>query len=593
MPTLCEIKTTDWLRGIAMPLIGAILNESESLPDAAFDILPLAYQSGEGADRANEIFRRLCEKPYEGDALAPYSYVKPRAAMRYYSISHADAALRYITTYLARQMKALNEKRKIPALTLMQYGEIVSLCLFSYEETKKPQLLALAERWIKIGFDYSSYFNAFPHTEPMRRAMPPEQTARILAGINDMQYSSASEIDVYTQNTLTARGDIAAMGLRASAYRCIISGMKKDSDAAELGYAKLMKHHGAAITFTSDMHLAGREPSRLIWINAACETIRSLLDIVRINPMSASAGDLMDAAERIAVNLLPSAVRDGFVQEAQRVNQISCVYDRRAAYSLDGTAVMYKKISAQIETAAAIAGALSHFASNAWLVADGALILNFPVASVKTSFVGISFAAELETDYPLGCNTKLAITVSSQLRLDLLVRIPGFSRKTRIIRVNGELIEDTHNSYAVISREWHTGDVVEIMFPNELRLEKTGASSASYFAGPVLLALPLTEKQSLSPDGSSMELTSDDKWAYGIRGDSAPTKLGDALYETEAFEVPSWNAKHAIAEAPPHISRRVADAGKAEKIKLVPYGRTMLRVAQFPCLETEKLKRGE
>jgi DUF1680 family protein len=70
------------------------------------------------------------------------------------------------------------------------------------------------------------------------------------------------------------------------------------------------------------------------------------------------------------------------------------------------------------------------------------------------------------TDYPWNGDVKLTIDSEARLRFALRLRIPGWA-KGETIRINGKAIDAPRKErgYAVIEREWNSGDEVELHLP--------------------------------------------------------------------------------------------------------------------------------
>ena len=91
-----------------------------------------------------------------------------------------------------------------------------------------------------------------------------------------------------------------------------------------------------------------------------------------------------------------------------------------------------------------------------------------------------------ETAYPWAGSVRFVVSPSRRMRLKLLVRIPGWARETIMggslyrferpsegtaaLKLNGHAIEIVlENGYAVIDRDWDTGDTVDLDLPMTVR----------------------------------------------------------------------------------------------------------------------------
>ena len=112
-----------------------------------------------------------------------------------------------------------------------------------------------------------------------------------------------------------------------------------------------------------------------------------------------------------------------------------------------------------------------------------------------------------QTAFPNADNSTLILTLDAPQTLTLSVRYPGWIAPGALkIRVNGEMQTVTANpdSYVDITRDWKTGDRVEVTLPMQTRVEMLpGADAdnqhAAFFYGPILLAGKLGT-QGLKPE---------------------------------------------------------------------------------------------
>lgn len=77
-----------------------------------------------------------------------------------------------------------------------------------------------------------------------------------------------------------------------------------------------------------------------------------------------------------------------------------------------------------------------------------------------------------KTDYPFSGNIRLTLFTKKPTDFPLFLRIPDWA-KTAVIKINGSNVEDNDiktGTYCKIDRKWKSGDVVEIIFPYELKI---------------------------------------------------------------------------------------------------------------------------
>ena len=127
---------------------------------------------------------------------------------------------------------------------------------------------------------------------------------------------------------------------------------------------------------------------------------------------------------------------------------------------------------------------------------DG-LYVNFYYPGVTRTLSPAGNALELktETEYPVQGAVTITVTLSRPESLRLALRIPGWSRRSRVL-INGQEYPCDPGKYLEITREWRSGDVIQLAF--DMRTEKIlpedyGVSGAEnpYVAlrrGPLVLA---------------------------------------------------------------------------------------------------------
>jgi DUF1680 family protein len=117
-------------------------------------------------------------------------------------------------------------------------------------------------------------------------------------------------------------------------------------------------------------------------------------------------------------------------------------------------------------------------------------------------FVNLFIASELnwqacglklrqETRYPEEGRTRLLFTCAQPVQLSVSIRHPAWATSGFAVRVNGDLQPDQGGpgSYAVLTRTWTSGDVVEVAMPFRLRTEgfRDNPRRLAFLDGPLVL----------------------------------------------------------------------------------------------------------
>ena len=201
---------------------------------------------------------------------------------------------------------------------------------------------------------------------------------------------------------------------------------------------------------------------------------------------------------------------------------------------------------------------------------------------LETDVGGTAVRIETKTEYPFNEVLEMAVSADRPAKFPLRLRIPEWCADPRIA-VNGESVELAVgcDGFAVIDREWRSGDKMLIRFPMAARAETMrdfndgGKPYCSLSYGPLLFAYALPEKDENEP-------------APGARTDWRldPTR---AAADAQIIRTPMparWNWPFA---APLRLKTKAADGSPLE---LVPYGCAKLRISMFPDARVPSLCTG-
>ncbi len=101
-----------------------------------------------------------------------------------------------------------------------------------------------------------------------------------------------------------------------------------------------------------------------------------------------------------------------------------------------------------------------------------------------------NLVVEQTTAFPKEDHTRL--TVKGNGKFDMYVRVPGWATRGFFVTINGQpqTVQATPGSYLKLSRNWKTGDHVDLKMPFQFHLDPVmdQQNIASLFYGPVLLA---------------------------------------------------------------------------------------------------------
>ena len=121
---------------------------------------------------------------------------------------------------------------------------------------------------------------------------------------------------------------------------------------------------------------------------------------------------------------------------------------------------------------------------------DSAVYVNLYVSSTLT-WPEKRFTIAQTTKYPFEGHSTLVVNGNGPL--DVKLRVPVWVRKGYAVKINGaaQRVDARPGTYVTLSRQWKTGDTIEIDMPFSFRAERTLDNPAvqAIFYGPTLLAV--------------------------------------------------------------------------------------------------------
>lgn len=258
---------------------------------------------------------------------------------------------------------------------------------------------------------------------------------------------------------------------------------------------------------------------------------------------------------------------------------------------------------------------------------DGDVLSAFLYApcEIQTVLGGKKVKIEEKTLYPFENKIEFSIATEESATFTLQLRKPSFAVSAKVY-INGKPLSVKFNKGTCkIKREFFNGDSVVIEFTDKIEFIEN-AKGVSVKKGALLYALPVKERVVIeglrelnNPDFPHYSLYADSKWNYGLKKDSECKfingKLGDMPWKASqnglaiellASEIKSWKLKKVngfwqrlkprgkftwvnqkAVFTPKVRAVKAKDVGALERIRLVPYATTRLRIAIFPLIGKE------
>ncbi|MDB5247967.1 MAG: hypothetical protein JWQ40_2361 [Segetibacter sp.] len=416
---------------------------------------------------------------------------------------------------------------------------------------------------------------------------------------------------------MTRHGVNVAMAVKDPAINYQRTNNKKYLSDLKTGFNDLMTLHGLPYgMFSADEDLHGNDPTQGTELCAIVESMFSLEQIIGIT------GDplYMDALERMTFNALPTQTTDDYnnKQYFQIANQVQVT---RGVFNFSlpferGMNNVYGMRSGYTCCLANMHQGWTKFASHLWYgtTNNGLAALAYSPNEV-TAKVGKSnteITIKETTTYPFEDKINFEIASKKDVAFPLQLRIPSWCTSA-IITLNGKVIRTEKGGQIItVERTWKNADVLTLQLPMQVATSNWGRNSRAVERGPLVYALKLEEKWEKGNDereGEYFSVYPKGDWNYGILealvkdpvknsvvtpikpvNDNFIWNLQNAPIEitASAKKLPEWKIVNDVAPQPV-TDRTGIYRGKVnsdiEKITLVPFGCTKVRIVAFPVVK--------
>ncbi len=401
------------------------------------------------------------------------------------------------------------------------------------------------------------------------------------------------------------------MAVKAYPLWARISGAERDRRSVFEIIKLLDRYHGQATgMFSGDECLSGQNPLQGSELCAVVEFMYSLEHCLTL------LGDPMfgDRLEQLAYNALPAAFSPDMWahQYDQQVNQVQCTINPDCLWSTNGPESNLYGLEPNFGCCTAnMHQGWPKFAAHLWMRSpDGGLVAAaYAPSRVKLEVEGVSVEVNLKTDYPFRDVLEFQVKVASPVTFPLLLRIPSWTTAATLSVEGSQVATPAPGAFAKLDRQWDGETSVQLRLPMTVAINQRYNGAMAVSRGPLVYSLKLDEAWTrVHADKPHRELPHGDwevrpqsAWNYALLLDSqSPAKsvefqekpVGNAPFSpTEApveatvqgRRLPAWKLQNGWADETP-VSP-VQSAEPLEKLTLIPYGCTNIRITEFPRLK--------
>ena len=453
-----------------------------------------------------------------------------------------------------------------------RWFEILFALYRLYEWYPEEWIIGLCDKMAVLGVDWRSVFENWHYSKPRMRAW------------NFLHH-------VVNQG----------MMLKSRALYSLRTG-EDPEEFVNKALSMLMEAHGQPYgIFSGDECLAGTSPIQGTELCAVVEAMFSHETLLSITGNPAWG----DKAEFLAFNALPATCSPDMWshQYVQLANQYACRITPREKiqYTTNKGEAHLFGLEPEFGCCTANMGqGWPKFALSAFMKTERGIASTLLIpAAVTTEIGGKAVSVELNTRYPFRNTLTYTVKTDVPVTFPLSIRIPAFAKSAT---VDGNTVPV--GAFYELEREWNgeTTVTVELEFATELTEGFAGMYSVK--RGPLLYALPIGEEwHCLEYEKNGVmrkfpycdyEILPTTPFAFGFASDKFELVEGepeaDYIFSPEGAPVAltadlapvEWGVEDNHCKAVPE-SRKAT--GAAQKMRLIPYGCTSLRMSVLPMIE--------
>lgn len=512
----------------------------------------------------------------------------------YYEYKPQKRILTFLTDYYLYLSKNV-EKHPFSSWAWARGAEELVNLRWLYLKTGDKRLIDLAKKIKQYSLDWSDIFKDYPYKKPSAAYMGKKKfnvkKVTFFAGDFMRAFLGEPKEAPHPEKVIrrnrhpfsvfyhVSHGVNLAMAFKYPAYQRYFF---EDVDTSKKGYEDIIKYHGtAAGLYTCDEHVMGPSPTGGTEL---CTVVESMYSFEKLLELT---GDpyWADKLELTAFSALPATFTYDMCahQYVQQTNQVAATSARRGWYDSYNNANIF---GLKPNYACCLANMHQGFPKLAehlsYLDGEKIAIMIPAPHSVACVIGGEKTTIDITGNYPYESSFVVRAKEGNPV---VRLRKPEYAKK---MVVNGKEYTGQNTDFSL-----KKGDTLSVRYERTPRLAENPDGSYSVMLGNVLMALPISHSKRVKKNRgrfSDVEMRPDSDWNYVLDKnalENAQEKftgfdceypyLFPPLYLTVKAHEADWGTVHNTADTrmPKNIKRETA------VIKLVPYGATNLRIAQF------------
>ena len=483
--------------------------------------------------------------------------------------------------------------------------------LWCYARSGDPRLLALAENtWRQFVKSAADQANASPTAaDPFR------------------EYADLSPARVFADTPIECHGVTYAETMKQPAILYLYTGRHEYLEFANAAERRIFDHHMLidGIPSTSEVY-------RAITSTDQHETCDIADHTWSWGYMLMATGESVwaDRVERACFNAAPGAIKNDWkaLQYLSSPNQFLATLNSDHGLMRHGGRLMaYQPNPGQFTACCGgnVHRIFPNYVIRMWMKTNegGLAAVLYGPSKVNATVGADNQKVEIvqTTNYPFDEQIQFKIDSSRAVSFPLSLRIPAWCDEPRL-SVNGAsaAASRTQSGFLVLRRRFNPGDVVTLTLPMKLATTHWPQNGIGIERGPLLYSMPIQENWTaiVEPGYSSAEFPSLEArpasaWNYAVALDPArlateveirtrPLTQNEAndpwsnpatTLTVPARKIEGWELQSNAADATQQFTPPLPDLSTSkvsdtiERVSLVPYGSTQLRVTVFPSLRNQ------